>query len=159
MNNTHTAGFKVVKVGEIMMRYGLVIILFWVGALKFTAYEAKAIKPLVENSELLSWAYDLMSVQGFSIAIGIIEIILGLFIALRYFAPMLSAIGSAGAIIMFSITLSFLLTTPAAWQEGYGFPSPSPMPGQFLAKDMIFLAVAVWSAGEAWIASKYPPQK
>jgi uncharacterized membrane protein YkgB len=87
MDNTNYTGFKVKKIGEIMMRYGLVIILIWVGALKFTTYEAKGIQPLVENSGLLSWAYDLTSVQGFSIALGIIEIILGLFIAARYFAP------------------------------------------------------------------------
>ncbi|MBA3834075.1 MAG: DUF417 family protein, partial [Chthoniobacterales bacterium] len=40
---------------------------------------------------------------------------LGILIALRFVAPMLSAVGSVGAIIMGLITLSFLLTTPGVW--------------------------------------------
>jgi len=81
--------------------------------------------------------------------IGTIEIILGLLIATRPFAPQISAIGSIGAIVMFLITLTFVFTTPGVWQPGYGFPFPSPMPGQFLAKDIISLGTAIWTAGEA----------
>ncbi|MBA3316986.1 MAG: DUF417 family protein, partial [Gemmatimonadales bacterium] len=44
---------------------------------------------------------------------------------------------------------TFLFTTPGVWQPGYGFPFPSPMPGQFIAKDLILLGAAIWSAGEA----------
>jgi|GEM_PF-5571065 len=54
-----------------------------------------------------------------------------------------------GAIIMFLITLTFVLTTPGVWQPGYGFPFPSPMPGQFLLKDLMLLGAAIWTAGEA----------
>lgn len=154
MDNTNNTQFTLQKLGEIMLRYGLVIMLLWVGALKFLKYEAEGIKPMVENSGLLSWFYDVMSVQMFSNIIGVIEIILAVLIATRYFAPKVSAIGSIGTIIMFLITLSFLLTTPGVWQQGYGFPSPSPMPGQFLAKDLVLLGVAVWSAGEALAAAK-----
>ncbi len=50
---------------------------------------------------------------------------------------------------MFLTTLSFALTTPGVWQPGYGFPFPSPMPGQFLAKDILSLGAALWTAGEA----------
>ncbi|WP_373517800.1 YkgB family protein [Pricia sp.] len=155
----NTTGFKLKNIGEIIIRYGLVIILLWVGALKFTTYEAEGIKPLVENSGLMSWGYDLMSVQAFSMLIGVIEIILGIMIATRYFAPKISAIGSIGTIIMALITLSFLLTTPGMVQKGYSFPSLSPMPGQFVAKDLLLLGAACWTAGEALIASKYAPPK
>ncbi len=81
--------------------------------------------------------------------IGTVEILLGLMIATRPFAPQISALGSIGAIIMFLITLSFVFTTPGVWQPGYGFPFPSPMLGQFLAKDLMLLGAAVWTAGEA----------
>lgn len=37
---------------------------------------------------------------------------------------------------------------------GYGFPFPSPMPGQFLAKDIVLLGAAIWTAGEALSASE-----
>lgn len=159
MDNTKTSQFTLQKLGEIMLRYGLVIMLLWVGALKFLKYEAEAIKPMVENSGLFSWFYDIMSVQMFSNIIGIIEIILAILIATRSFAPKVSAIGSIGTIIMFLITLSFLLTTPGVWEQGYGFPIPSPMPGQFLAKDLVLLAVAVWTAGEALAAAKVQSNK
>ncbi len=141
-------------VGEKVIRYGLVIILLWVGALKFTAYEAEGIQGLVANSPLMSWGYSVMSVQGFAMLIGTIEIVLGLLIATRPLAPKLSAIGSLGAALMFLITLTFVFTTPGVWQPGYGFPFPSPMPGQFLAKDIMLLGAAIWTAGEAWRAAR-----
>ncbi len=122
--------------------------------LKFTAYEAEAIKPLVENSPILSWVYGVMSVQAFSMVLGVTEILLGILIAARPFSPKASALGSFGAIIMFIITLTFLLSTPGVWQPEYGFPYLSPMPGQFIAKDVLFLSAAVGTAGEALNASR-----
>lgn len=142
------------NVGANVIRYSLVIILLWVGALKFTAYEAEGIQGLIANSPLMSWMYSVMSVRGASMLIGTIEILCGLLIATRPFAPKLSAIGSIGAIITFLTTLTFLFTTPGVWQPGYGFPFPSPMPGQFIAKDLALLGIATWSAGEALRAAR-----
>lgn len=141
------------NIGASVIRYGLVVILLWVGALKFTAYEAEGIQSLIANSPLMSWMYSVMSVRAASMLIGAIEILCGLLIATRPFAPRLSAIGSAGAIITFLTTLTFLFTTPGVWQPGYGFPFPSPMPGQFIAKDLALLGIAIWTAGEALRAS------
>ncbi len=143
-------------VGEKIIRYGLVVILLWVGALKFAAYEAESIQGLVANSPLMSWMYSVMSVQGASILIGVIEIVLGLLIATRPFAPLLSAIGSFGVIIMSLITLTFIFTTPGVWQPGYGFPFLS-MTGAFLAKDLLMLGAAIWTAGEALRAARRAP--
>jgi uncharacterized membrane protein YkgB len=75
-------------------------------------------------------------------------------IATRPFAPKLSAIGSMGAAFLFLVTLTFLIATPGAFQIGYGPPFLSPMPGQFVAKDVGLLAIAVWTAGEAIGAGK-----
>ena len=147
--NTTDSGLTLENVGANVIRYGLVIILLAVGALKFTAYEAEGIQGLVANSPLMSWAYSVFSVRSYSALLGVIEITLGILIATRPFAPKVSAIGSIGAIIMFLTTLSFLLTTPGVWQAGYGFPFPSPMPGQFLVKDIMLLGAAIWTAGEA----------
>ncbi|MBA3495989.1 MAG: DUF417 family protein [Gemmatimonadales bacterium] len=135
--------------GEKLLRYGLVAVLLWVGALKFTEYEAMGIKPLVENSPLTAWALQALGLKALSALIGTVEIVVGLMIATRAFAPKASAYGSIGAIVIFLVTLTFLLTTPGVWQPGYGFPFPSPMPGQFLAKDLVLLGAAIWSAGEA----------
>lgn len=152
-------GRRLTTLGQWMLRYGLVVILLWVGALKFTAYEAEGIQPLVANSPFMSWAYQVMSVRQFAGLLGVVEITLGAMIALRAVAPLVSAIGSLGAIFMFVITLSFVFTTPGVWQPGYGFPFPSPMPGQFLAKDVLLLGAAIWTAGEALLAAAAKPMR
>lgn len=140
--------------GANVLRYGLVLVLLWVGGLKFTAYEAEGVRTHASNSPLLSWAYELLSVRGVSILLGLVEIFLAILIATRPVLPKLSAIGSLGAIVMFLITLSLLLTTPGVWQPGYGFPALSPMPGQFLAKDLVLLGAAIWTAAEALRAAR-----
>jgi len=152
--NTEGLGYTLENLGANIIRYGLVIILLWVGALKFTAYEAEGIQGLIANSPFMSWMYSVMSVRTASMLIGIVEIIAGLMIAARPFAPKISAVGSIIAIGIFLVTLHFLLTTPGVWQPGYGFPFPSPMPGQFIAKDLALLGIAVWSAGEALRAAR-----
>jgi len=48
-------------VGAILARYGLVVVLAWFGVLKFMAYEAQGIQPLVSKSPLMSWLYDVFS--------------------------------------------------------------------------------------------------
>lgn len=141
-------GGSLERLGENILRYGLVAVLLWVGALKFTEYETMGIKPLVENSPFTAWAVAAFGLKTLSALIGTIEIALGLMIAMRSINPKISAIGSTGAIVMFLLTMTFIFTTPGVWEPGYGFPFPS-MLGQFLAKDLILLGAAVWSAGEA----------
>ncbi len=142
-------GDKLEKIGALVIRYGLVAVLVWVGLLKFTAYEAEGVQGFVAHSPFMSWTYGVMSVRAVAAVLGCIEVTLGILIALRFLAPMLSAVGSIGAIIMALITLTFLLTTPGVWQPNYGFPFLSVVPGQFLAKDLLLLGAALWTAGEA----------
>ena len=52
-------------IGTNVARYGLVVVLIWIGGMKFTAYEAQGIEPLVANSPLMSWAYSILSVAIF----------------------------------------------------------------------------------------------
>src|SRR3546814_14586969 len=59
-------------IGGNAARYGLVVVLGWIGALKFTSYEAYGIEPLVANSPLLSWVYDIFSVTAFSSLLGVL---------------------------------------------------------------------------------------
>ena len=136
-------------IGMHVTRYGLVLVLLWIGGMKFTAYEAEGIRPLVANSPLMGWVYNLMSVTAFSSLLGVVEIAIGVLIALR---PAGSALGSGLAVGMFLTTLSFLVTTPG-WEPSLGgFPAVSAMPGQFVLKDIVLLGAALWTAGEAWAA-------
>jgi len=85
-----------------------VLILFWIGLLKFTSYEANGIKPFVENSPFMSWMYSVWSVQAASNVIGVIEVASAVLIAARPWSALASAIGSAMAVCTFLLTLSFL---------------------------------------------------
>ena len=43
--------------GMAMLRFGLVLVLVWIGGIKFAKYEAEGIVPLVANSPLMSFFY------------------------------------------------------------------------------------------------------
>ncbi len=135
--------------GLLLIRYGIVLILFWIGLLKFTNYEAMGIQPFVANSPFMSWMYSVLSVQAASNLIGVIEVTSAVLMAARPWSVLASAIGSAMAVVTFLLTLSFLLSTPPVLQQGLGFPFLSPAPGQFLLKDIVLLGGAVWSLGES----------
>ena len=146
---------RVEAAGQQLARYGLVVVVGWIGLMKFTAYEAEGISPFVAHSPLMSWVYGLMSVRGFSAVLGVVEVAIALLIAARPFWPRASALGSALAVGMFLTTLSFLVTTPGAWEPSAGgFPALSALPGQFLIKDLALLGIALWSLGEAWKGSE-----
>src|SRR5712692_11642447 len=146
---------QVEAVGRELARYGLAVVIAWIGLMKFTAYEAEGISPFVANSPLMSWVYGLMSVRGFSAVLGVVEIAIAILIAARPFSPRVSALGSALAVGMFLTTLSFLVTTPGVWEPSAGgFPALSAIPGQFLIKDLALLGISLWSLGEAWKASE-----
>jgi reactive chlorine resistance protein C len=105
-------------------------------------------QPLVVNSPLMSWLYRILSIQGVSNLIGLIEIVVAALMALRPLSAKLSLIGSIGAIITFVLTVSFLFSTPGAFQFSHGFPMLGDA-GQFLVKDLVLLGASVWTAAEA----------
>jgi uncharacterized membrane protein YkgB len=147
-------GARVEAVGRVLARYGLVVVIGWIGCMKFTGYEAEGIRPFVAHSPMIGWVYGVMSVRSFSSLLGIIEVAIAVLIAVRPVAPRISALGSALAVGMFVTTLSFLLTTPGVWEPSLGgFPALSAVPGQFLLKDLALLGIAFWSFGEAWQAA------
>jgi reactive chlorine resistance protein C len=125
-------GSRAQAVGQLLLRYGLVLVIGWIGLMKFTEYEAKGIQPLVANSPL---------------------------IGLRHWSAKASAVGSAAAVLMFLTTISFLLSTPG-WEPSLGgFPALSALPGQFLLKDVVLLGAAIWSFGEAWTGGARIPTR
>jgi reactive chlorine resistance protein C len=144
---THTRQLPLARAlqtaGTVILRYGLVAMLVLFGLAKWTRNEADAIQPWVAHSPFMSWLYAVTTVQGASIAIGIVELIIAAMIAARRFFPRIAAAGSAAAIAMFLTTLSFLFTTPNIDPGSQGF----------LLKDVFLLGVAVWSTGESMAAS------
>jgi uncharacterized membrane protein YkgB len=133
--------------GHAISRYGLALTLAWIGFGKYIKMEARV---LIEHSPLMSWVYDVFSVNTVARGLGTLEIAAAILIVTRPVSARLSAIGSALAIVLFCGTLSFLFTTPGVISQFAGpVPVLSAMPGQFLLKDVVLLGVAVWTLGEA----------
>src|SRR5690348_3666468 len=148
-----TAEHPLATVGRHLARYGLVVVIAWIGALKYTTYEATAIQPLIAHSPLLSWVYHIFSVRAFAAVTGTAEILAALLIALRPVSARASAVGSAFAILLFLSTLSFLFSTPGVTAAG-GFPVLSVLPGQFLVKDLVLAGAALWTLGDSLGAAR-----
>lgn len=139
---------RVQTVGEYVLRYALVLVLAWIGAMKFTGYEARGIEPLVSSSPLMSWMYSFMSLQAVSNLFGVTEITTALLIALRPVSARLTVIGSVIAVLTFLTTLTFLFSLPGWERTLGGFPALSGS-GGFLLKDAVLLGASLWSLGEA----------
>lgn len=141
------------KIGEFLIRYGLVLVLAWIGAMKFTAYEAAGIKALVETSPFMSWMYRVFSLQATSNVIGVTELTAALLIAIRPLSGKLSAVGSVLAVFTFLATLSFLFSLPG-WEKSLGgFPALSGS-GGFLLKDIVLLGAALFTLGDSLASRK-----
>lgn len=166
------------RVGMGLLRVGLVVVLIWIGGLKFAGYEADSIVPLVANSPFASFLYHhpapeykhYMNKEGelkpankewhrsngtypVSYGLGVIIVSLGILIALYPVRPELSAIGSFLLIFMAFTTLSFLITTPEAWvpalgDSNHGFPYLSGV-GRLIIKDSIMLGAAFLTMTDA----------
>ena len=148
------AGSMIETAAGFLARYGLVIVIGWIGALKFTSYEAQGIQPLVANSPLMSWLYDIFTVNTFSSLLGVFELVTAMLIAIKPFSPKLSIVGSIMAVGLFAATISFLATTPGIGEPAAGgFPALS-MTGQFLIKDVALLGLSAWTLADSIRAAR-----
>lgn len=138
---------SLIRIGRLTSRYGLVVVLAWIGFGKYVKMESRV---LIEHSPLMGWIYDVLSVTAVARLLGTMEIVAAVLIALRPVWPRGSAVGGALAVVLFLGTLSFLFTTPGvvATHAG-GIPVLSGLPGQFLLKDLVLLGVAVWTWGDS----------
>lgn len=141
------AAESLTRLGQLVSRYGLVVVLAWIGFGKFVKMESRV---LIEHSPLMSWVYHVFSVSTVGRALGTMEIVAALLIALRPVWPRASAAGSVLAVVLFTGTLSFLFTTPGVVAtHAAGLPVLSALPGQFLLKDLVLIGVALWTLGDA----------
>lgn len=137
--------------GQLLGRYGLVVVLAWIGFGKYVKMESRT---LIRHSPLMSWVYDVVSVTTVARALGTMEIFAALLIALRPRWPRASAAGGALAVLLFLGTVSFLVATPGVVAtHAHGIPVLSALPGQFLLKDLVLLGVAVWTLGDSLTAA------
>jgi uncharacterized membrane protein YkgB len=168
----YSAAASLDRIGMSLLRLGLVVVLFWIGGLKFADYEADSIVPLVANSPVMSFFYHhpapeyrrYMNKEGelnpsyrqwqvtngtytFAHGLGVVILLIGLLIAVHPFLPQAAAVGSFLLALMACTTLSFLVTTPEAWVPAlgdtvHGFPYLSGA-GRLIIKDAIMFAAAI----------------
>ena len=131
-------------IGQTATRVGLAAVFGWIGAMKFTAYEAGAISGLVSSSPFTAWMYAIFTETQASALIGVVEIVAALLLIAGFWRPLLGALGAlmiAGTLV---VTSSFLLTAPVTEPSLGGFPALNVLPGQFLLKDLALLGAAIW---------------
>ncbi len=125
--------------GFYMSTFGVVLLLLWLGIFKFTATEAMAIKPLIANHPLSSWLYRLLSAQTVSSIVGVIEILVALLILLSLKFNQLRKYTGIGVCIIFTMTLSYLFTSPNMLRYVDGVP----VTDFFILKDILFLGYGI----------------
>jgi reactive chlorine resistance protein C len=141
-------------IARLLGRYGLVVVIGWIGALKFANFEAHQIQPLVANSPFMGWLYHIFPVNTFSSLLGVFEVTAAVLIAIKPVAPKLSIVGSLLAILLFLGTTSFLFTTPGIGEpSGGGFPAISLL-GEFLLKDIPLLGLSFWTLADSIRAAR-----
>ena len=148
------AEHPVATAGRLLVRYGLVVVIAWIGALKYTATEAARIQTFIEHSPFMSWMNTVLSQRTLSGVLGTIEILAAVLIAVHPWLPRASVAGSALATLLFLGTLSFLFTTPSVADDAAGgFPALSSL-GQFVLKDLVLLGASVWTLSDSLRAAE-----
>ena len=138
----------------LVARYGLVIVIGWFGAMKFTYYESHGISPLVAHSPFMSSIYHVMSIRVFGRLLGLFELLTAGLLALKPWSPKASVLGGLLASGLFVSTLSFMFTTPAIGEASAGgFPVLSAT-GQFLMKDIALLGLSLWLLADSTDAAR-----
>jgi reactive chlorine resistance protein C len=130
-------------IAQFLFRYGLGIILIWLGVMKFKNSEALHIENAMAQTFLFKWMLKYVTIYAFSMLIAWIQILAGLFIMLKPVSSKLAAWGGAFAMIIFLAGILVFFTSGVVWQVGYGFPELSRAGHSFL-KDFVLFAAAAW---------------
>lgn len=154
-----------------MLRFGLIVVLLWIGWLKVFPYEADGIIPFVANSPFMSFLiahpeqyaahmnpegvlnevnrawHEQNGTYRFSYGLGAVIVAFGLMLCMHRWRPEIAALGSFLVVGMSFVTLSFLVTTPETWVPAlgdahHGFPYLSGR-GRLVVKDVIMLGAAL----------------
>lgn len=116
--------------------FPVILVLLWIGGMKFTLLEAKGIEALVSSSPLMSWMYNVWDLQTTSNLIGVYDLIALTLVILAIFNQklLIPAVLMSGAV--FAVTQTFFLSWPAALSSETLLSTG----GHFLIKDLWFVA-------------------
>ncbi|RZQ54246.1 hypothetical protein C1E23_04550 [Pseudoalteromonas phenolica] len=114
----------------------VLVVLVWIGGMKFTLIEAQGIEDLLQTSPFMSWMYSVWDLQTASNLIGVYDLLaVALLIAAIYNKKVLW-IGVLMSLAVFIMTQTFLATTPGAVTSSTILSTT----GHFLIKDLWFIA-------------------
>jgi reactive chlorine resistance protein C len=85
---------RLLPLNETLVRYTLVVIFLWFGAMKFTDYEAAGTARWIMDSPLVGWWHTLLGIKGTSIMLGIFELTVAVLLLMRPFSSRLAAVGA-----------------------------------------------------------------
>ncbi|WP_417331151.1 DUF417 family protein [Halomonas cupida] len=122
----------------IVVLAGLLLVMVWIGGMKFTAVEANGIERLLRSSPFMAWIYEVFSIRGGANLIGTVELLGALGLLFWRRQQMLFMAGALVNIATYTTTQTFLVTLPA-WHEQWGFPALGST-GEFILKDLALLA-------------------
>lgn len=130
--------------GAVLSLFGVVWVLVWIGAMKFTLPEAQGIEGLVKSHPLMSWMYSVWDLMGVSRVIGVTELVTAALLLCWFFEFRLFSLGALLTVGTFVTTLSFLFTLPG-WHKELGFPVLSGSGGFLLADlPMLLTVLLLW---------------
>lgn len=125
-----------VKIKQWLSIAPVLLVLVWIGGMKFTLLEAKGIEDLVLSSPFMSWMYSIGDLQTVSNIIGIYDLIAVALLIIATFNVrlLIPAILMSGAVFM--VTQTFLIT----WNGAISSETILSTGGHFLIKDLWFIA-------------------
>ncbi len=130
-----------------LLRYGLGIVIIWLGVMKFRNSEAEYIHRIITGG-YLSWVLNYITSYTLSQIIAYLQILAGFMLLLKPVAKKISFFGGLLVSIMFILSISLLFTSSVVWEVGYGFPELSKV-GQTVLKDFVLLGAALWCVGDS----------
>ena len=130
-----------------LLRYGLAIVLIWLGVTKLRSSEQESIRHLIENSALLTWMFRYVATSVVVSIIAYGQIVCGVMIGLKNLSDKAAFWGSVIIVIGCIVSVSFIFTSDMVWHPSFRFPDLSKA-GQSIIKDLILLAAASWCTAE-----------
>jgi uncharacterized membrane protein YkgB len=139
-----------------VLRTTLVIVFLAFGYVKFFAFEADGVAPLIGAHPLLAWLAPTFGHAGASAFLGVFEITAGLLLATRLFAPRLSALGGVMGMATFFVTVTLFWFVPGVFEASAGgFPAISGT-GGFLLKDAVLFGASFVCLADSLDAMRVP---
>ncbi len=113
----------------------VLLVLLWIGGMKFTLLEAQGIESLVKSSPFMGWMYDFFSIQTTSNIIGIYDLIAVVALILAIYYPKFAMPAIVMSAMVFVVTQTFLISFSGSLSNETLLSTT----GHFLIKDLWFL--------------------